>query len=171
MVSPMKHSRTHLTLPRLVLLAILCLSLMLLAACGKGHTSSHYAYHVPGSGAAIAAAARSQIGRPYVRGGISPQSGFDCSGLVYWACAQSGVAGPRMTREQAKAGQCVERSALLPGDIVVFKTSWTGYHTGIYLGQGRFVHSPKPKTKVRIDSLKKEYWKDHYVTGRRVAHP
>ena len=171
MLSPMKKSRTHLALPRFFLHALLALSLMFLAACGKSHTSPHYVCHTPGAGAAIAAAARSQLGKPYVRGGVSPRSGFDCSGLVYWACAQNGVNVPRMTRDQAKAGQSIERSALRPGDIVVFKTSWTGYHTGIYLGQGRFVHSPKPRTRVRIDSLQQEYWKDHYVTGRRVAHP
>ena len=167
----MKKSRTHLTLPHFFLHALIGLSLMFLTACGKSHTSSHYDCHAPGAGAAIAASARSQLGKPYVRGGISPQYGFDCSGLVYWACAQNGVNVPRMTRDQAKAGQSIERSALRPGDIVVFKTSWTGYHTGIYLGQGRFVHSPKPRTRVRIDSMQQEYWKDHYVTGRRVAHP
>ena len=156
---------------RLLLHIFLCLALVLLTACGKSHTSSHYACHTPGAGDAIAATARSQLGKPYAKGGISPRSGFDCSGLVYWACAQNGVSVPRMTREQAKAGQCVKRSALRPGDIVVFKTSWTGYHTGIYLGHGRFVHSPKPKTRVRIDSLQKEYWREHYVTGRRVVLP
>ena len=167
----MKKSRTHLTLSRLFLHPLLALSLLFLAACGKSHTSSYYACHTPGAGAAIASSAHSQLGKPYVRGGISPQQGFDCSGLVYWACARNGVSVPRMTSDQAKAGQRIDRSALRPGDIVVFKTSWTGYHTGIYLGQGRFVHSPKPKTRVRIDSLQQEYWKEHYVTGRRVAHP
>ena len=167
----MKKIRTRLTLPRLFLHALLALSLVLLAACGKSHTKTPYSCLTPRAGAAIASAARSQLGKPYVRGGISPQYGFDCSGLVYWAYASNGVNVPRMTSEQAKAGHPIERSALLPGDIVVFKTSWTGYHTGIYLGEGRFVHSPKPKTRVRIDSLQKEYWKDHYVTGRRVVLP
>ena len=140
---------------------------VLLFGCGKD-TESSYPY-ADSRGEAIAASARSQIGRPYCRGGISPQSGFDCSGLVYWACAQNGVSVPRMTREQAKAGQSVKRSALRPGDIVVFKTSWTGYHTGIYIGQDKFIHSPRPRAKVRIESLSIDYWKKYFVTARRVA--
>ena len=168
----MKRQRHPSPLLRPILHLFLCLPLvMLLSACGKSHTSSHYAYPTSNAGTAIAASARSQLGKPYLKGGISPRNGFDCSGLVYWACAQNGVSVPRTAHEQMKIGQKVKSSALRPGDIVVFKTSWTGYHTGIYLGQGRFVHSPRPNTRVRIDSLLKEYWKEHYVTGRRVVLP
>ncbi len=140
---------------------------VLLFGCGKD-TESSYPY-ADSRGEAIAASARSQIGRPYCRGGISPQSGFDCSGLVYWACARNGISVPRVSDDQANAGRKIDRSDLRPGDIVVFKVSWFDYHTGIYVGGGRFVHSPKPRTRVRLDSLDHVYWKKHYVTGRRVT--
>lgn len=146
----------------------LCLSIMLLSACGKSHTSTHYAYPIAGRGDAIAATAKTQIGKSYRKGGTSPRSGFDCSGLVLWAYAQHGVSVPRTSRDQASVGVKVSRSALRPGDIVVFKTSWVGYHTGIYVGQRRFVHSPKPRTTVRFDSLDNVYWKEHFVSGRRI---
>ncbi len=148
---------------------MLCLALPILAGCGKQASSSVHTVS-PAVSAAIAASAKSQIGKPYCRGGISPSSGFDCSGLVYWACRQNSVNVPRVSKEQAQTGQKVTRGELRPGDIVVFKTSWAGYHTGIYLGQNRFIHSPKPRSRVRIDSLEHEYWSKHFVTARRVVH-
>lgn len=152
-----------------LLLAILMTSL--LYGCGKQTADPRILRQSAVKGAKIAASAKSQIGRPYCSGGISPQQGFDCSGLVYWACARNGVSVPRVSDDQAQAGQEVSIKELLPGDIVVFKVSWFSYHTGIYIGHGRFVHSPKPRTRVRIDSLNHVYWKEHYETGRRVTVP
>ena len=146
----------------------LIMSALLLCSCGRGPV---YEYPTHIRGADIAATAKSQLGKPYRRGGISPRQGFDCSGLVYWACAQHGIAVPRTSKEQADVGHKVTRSALRPGDIVVFKSLWSGYHSGIYLGQGRFIHSPRPKTRVRIESLDLDYWKKRFVEGRRVARP
>ena len=80
-----------------------------------------------GSGRSIAATAASQIGKPYVSGGISPSRGFDCSGLVYWSCRTNGIAIPRMSLDQASYGSKVSRRNLRPGDILVFKTP-RGYH-------------------------------------------
>ena len=147
---------------------LLGMLLILLTACGRSLPPCP-ADHA--RGAAIASAARSQVGKPYRYGGTSPAKGFDCSGLVYWACSQNGIRVPRVSKEQASTGKKISLSSLRPGDIVVFKTSWRGYHTGIYLGQNRFIHSPKPRTRVRIDSLTQEYWKEHFVSGRRVAAP
>lgn len=163
----MNASSQPSSLPRVFLSLALCVLMSLLLACGKRSIPADFPTDT--RGAAIAAAARSQIGKLYRKGGISPKSGFDCSGLVYWACGQNGISVPRVSREQAKVGQKVGRAALRPGDIVVFKTSWTGYHTGIYIGQGRFVHSPKPRTRVRTDSLDHVYWGEHFVSGRRVT--
>ena len=59
--------------------------------------------------------------------------------------------------------------SLRPGDIVVFKIPRSGYHTGIYIGQNNFIHSPKPRARVRIESLSVNYWNRYYVTARRVA--
>jgi cell wall-associated NlpC family hydrolase len=161
MPSPLPRS----ALARAVLPFLLGLALVLLTACGKNPPPP--ADHARGS--AIAATARTQVGKPYRHGGTTPARGFDCSGLVYWACAQNGIAVPRESKAQAGAGREVQPQHLLPGDIVVFKIWWSGYHTGIYLGQGRFVHSPRPRTRVRIESLSSPYWKKAFVSGRRVA--
>ena len=162
--------RAH-SLLRLLPLLLLCAALLMTTACGK--QTYRPTYNTPqtaaGSGAAIAATAKSQLGRPYVSGGASPSRGFDCSGLVYWACARNGIAVPRISRDQASAGQRIRRGNLRPGDIVVFRIPRSGYHTGIYIGQNNFVHSPKPRARVRIESLSVRYWDRYYVTARRVA--
>ena len=162
-----------LFLSRRVFLLFLCAAVLALASgCGKQTYRPDYTpqvHAVSGSGAAIAATAKSQLGRPYVSGGSSPARGFDCSGLVYWACARNGIAVPRISRDQASVGQRIKRGNLRPGDIVVFKIPRSGYHTGIYIGQNNFVHSPKPRARVRIESLEVNYWDRYYVTARRVA--
>lgn len=157
---------------RLLPLITLCLALFTLAGCGKQHTppqSFRPLQAVSGTGAGIVATAKTQLGRPYVYGGNSPSKGFDCSGLVYWACASNGINVPRVSSDQAKAGDRVSRNALRPGDIVVFRIPRSGYHTGIYIGQDKFIHSPRPRAKVRIESLSVDYWKKYFVTARRVA--
>ncbi|MBR4423007.1 MAG: C40 family peptidase [Mailhella sp.] len=122
-----------------------------------------------GSGRSIAATAASQIGKPYVSGGISPSMGFDCSGLVYWTCRTNGIAIPRMSIEQASFGYQVNRKSLLPGDVLVFKTP-RGYHSGIYVGNNSFVHSPNPRKRVRVETLAAgTYYDKYYMTARRVA--
>ena len=159
---------------RFLPLLLLCAAMILTAGCGK-QTYRPNQYAAPqinaasGSGAAIAATAKSQLGRPYVFGGASPSKGFDCSGLVYWACASNGISVPRISRDQANAGQRISRNSLRPGDIVVFRIPRSGYHTGIYIGQTNFVHSPKPRARVRIESLSVNYWDRYYVTARRVT--
>lgn len=166
----MMNSRPS-SIPRFLPLLFLCISLVLLSGCGK-QTYRPYSPQVQataGKGAGIAASARSQLGRPYVSGGNSPSRGFDCSGLVQWACAKNGVSVPRISRDQASAGRRVKRGNLRPGDIVVFKIPRSGYHTGIYIGQNNFIHSPKPRARVRIESLAVDYWDRYYVTARRVA--
>lgn len=153
------------------LLLLLALTLtLLLHGCGKS-AAPVPAFSGPSRGAAIARSAGSQVGKPYRYGASSPDCGFDCSGLVQWACRQNGVAVPRESKAQARAGYAVERSALLPGDIVVFKIPWSGFHTGVYLGKGRFVHSPRPRTRVRVESLDSGYWRKNFAGGRRVARP
>lgn len=162
------------SLARILPLLLLCAVMILASGCGK-QTYRPTSYQAPqlsaaaGSGAAIAATAKSQLGRPYVFGGASPSKGFDCSGLVYWACASNGISVPRVSRDQANAGQRISRGSLRPGDIVVFRIPRSGYHTGIYIGQNNFVHSPKPRASVRIESLSVNYWKRYFVTARRVT--
>lgn len=124
-------------------------------------------------GLKVARTAATQIGRPYRSGGESPKKGFDCSGLIYWSFRQNGVKVPRVTTEQMRAGQPVPRNRLQPGDIVVFRASSgpNGLHTGIYAGQGKFIHSPNSRSKVRMDSLSTPYWKKTFMTARRIVMP
>lgn len=111
--------------------------------------------------------ARSQIGAGYLWGGRSPETGFDCSGLVWWVFFQNGVHLPRPTGEQVGAGRRVERWQLEPGDIVFFKSEG-GLHAGIVTGEGTFVHSPKSGGKVREEPLGSHYWSQRFLEARRV---
>lgn len=93
------------------------------------------------------------LGLPYVNGGVTP-NGFDCSGFVQYVYAHFGIKLPRTTSEQVKVGVKVNQSDLKPGDIVFFGTANNVYHDGIYIGGGRFIHSPKTGDVVRIEYLK-----------------
>ena len=155
---------------RIPVILLICLLLALMSGCAKqslrypaqrGQTVS--------MGTAIAQTALKQVGRPYVYGGASPSRGFDCSGLVFWSYGTHGITVPRISRDQARAGTKVGRNDLRPGDIVVFRIPRSGYHTGIYVGQSNFVHSPKPRSKVRVESLNINYWSRYYVSGRRIV--
>lgn len=120
-------------------------------------------------GNAIVNTARTQIGKPYKWGGTTPSTGFDCSGYVYWAYQQNGVKVPRSTGEQANAGKTVGRSALRPGDIVVFSPRWqASKHTGIYCGKGKFLHSPKSGSRIREEAIDAKHWIDCFDGGRRL---
>ena len=99
----------------------------------------------------LVAVARAQIGTRYVRGGTSPDRGFDCSGLVRYVMASLAVHMPRTARQQAKAGQAVERETrwLRPGDLLTFgKDSRGASHVGIYVGNGRYVHASSAAGRV-----------------------
>ncbi|MFW6323981.1 MAG: C40 family peptidase [Desulfovibrionales bacterium] len=119
----------------------------------------------PGNG--IVLTARSQIGTPYRWGGDSAETGFDCSGLIWWVYRQNGYSLPRMTSDQIRAGEPVD--VLRPGDIVFFRISSTGsLHAGIYTGRGTFIHSPKTGGAVREDSMEMAYWRSRFLTARRI---
>ena len=110
------------------------------------------------------------MGTPYVWGGSTPQTGFDCSGLVQWAYAKAGIRIPRVTDQQILAANAtkVGRSDLLPGDLVFFRDS-TGYvhHVGMSLGGDRFIHAPHTGDVVKVSSLKEPYYAEQFTGGRR----
>lgn len=87
------------------------------------------------------------LGKPYVWGATGPSS-FDCSGLTQAAWRAAGVSLPRTTYSQINAGRRVSRSELAPGDLVFFYSGIS--HVGLYIGEGRMIHAPRPGAPVRI---------------------
>ncbi len=113
--------------------------------------------------------AESAIGTPYKFGGIDGK-GFDCSGFVRWVYSHAGVKLPRTAREQSKLGEAIKnQDDMQVGDIVAFYHKKRGYHTGIYVGDGKFVHSPRRRTKVRISDLSTSYFSNSFLSARRVV--
>ena len=110
------------------------------------------------------------LGVPYKRGGNTVETGFDCSGFVRAMYEQSiGLVLPRRAEQQAAATQNIDKSELKPGDLVFFNTlKRTFSHVGIYVGEGRFIHSPKPGAEVRVESMNIDYWARRFDGARRV---
>lgn len=118
------------------------------------------------TGQNIVNVARKFIGTAYRWGGASPKTGFDCSGLLQWAAAQSGIKIPRTTYEQVKAGKPVGLGQLQPGDAVFFGSPSNVHHVGIALGGGKFLEAPHTGANVRISSLA---GRSDIVAARRYA--
>jgi cell wall-associated NlpC family hydrolase len=111
------------------------------------------------------------VGTPYRYGGNTPQSGFDCSGLVDYVFRDvAGIDLPRTAHEisQMDAPQ-VKRDRLESGDIVFFSGGRKVSHVGIYVGRGRFVHAPNEGGTVRLDFLDAPYWNEHYSGALRLV--
>lgn len=111
--------------------------------------------------------AKTALGTPYVRGGTS-RNGFDCSGFVQWTYKSAGVKLPRTAREQSVLGTPIDADEMVAGDIVAFRHPRRGYHTGIYLGDGNFIHSPRRGKSVEITSLSNPYFSSTFLGARRV---
>jgi len=110
------------------------------------------------------------LGVPYHRGGNTVETGFDCSGFVKAIFEQTiGLVLPRRAEQQAAATQNIEKKDLVPGDLVFFNTMRRAFsHVGIYIGDGKFIHSPKPGAEVRVESLAAAYWNRRFDGARRV---
>jgi cell wall-associated NlpC family hydrolase len=111
------------------------------------------------------------LGVPYRRGGNTVESGFDCSGFVKAMYEQTvGLVLPRKAEQQAAATEKIERADLQPGDLVFFNTMRHAFsHVGIYVGEGKFIHSPKPGSEVRVDDMAGKYWSRRFDGARRVT--
>jgi len=110
------------------------------------------------------------LGVPYKRGGSTVETGFDCSGFVRAIFEQTvGLVLPRKAEQQAAATDLVDRVDLKPGDLVFFNTMRRAFsHVGIYVGDGKFIHSPKPGAEVRVEDMTKSYWAHRFDGARRV---
>jgi cell wall-associated NlpC family hydrolase len=113
------------------------------------------------------------VGVKYRYGGRSPETGFDCSGLIAHIFERAwGVALPAGTEALSKVGQAVKRKDLEPGDLVFYNTRNRPYsHVGIYLGDGRFLHAPRAGARVRVESLDTSYWRARFNGARRLDPP
>lgn len=115
------------------------------------------------------------VGTPYRWGGNTPDSGFDCSGLIGFVYRDAaGIALPRSTRDMiVMRAPNIGREQLQSGDLVFFATGGGSQvsHAGIYVGEGRFVHAPATGGTVKLDSLDKPYWQRAYLNAKRVIQP
>lgn len=118
----------------------------------------------------------SQIGKPYHWGGSSPYTGFDCSGLVYYAYKDIvKIPIPRTANEMfhLRDAAPIKKNELESGDLVFFRINHRGTadHVGVYVGNGRFIQSPRAGSDIKISKLSEDYWQEHYIGARRVVMP
>jgi len=126
---------------------------------------------VASAGGAAVDLALSFVGTPYRYGGATPDSGFDCSGLIVYVMAAQDIAMPRLVQDQYRVGIPVAPAELRAGDLVFFTTTGPGpTHVGIVSNVERreFVHAPTSGSSVRIDRLDAEYWHRNWIGARRV---
>lgn len=173
---------------RFIRLAPLAVALLLLAACASSphrreatYRSSHSALaSLPPRAPSAATAGEANdvlfraialVGTPYQWGGNTPESGFDCSGLVdYIYRTATGIKLPRTSHEMASVqGRKVRQmTQLASGDLVFFDIGGRISHVGVYVGKGRFVHAPNSGGTVRLDDIDGPYWGNHFAYARRV---
>lgn len=112
------------------------------------------------------------IGVRYRRGGTTAEGGFDCSGFTRYVFEHSiGLVLPRRADEQARAPGLfsIAKDELKPGDLVFFNTlRRTFSHVGIYVGDGKFIHSPRAGGEVRVEDMRVAYWAKRFNGARRV---
>jgi cell wall-associated NlpC family hydrolase len=111
------------------------------------------------------------VGVNYRRGGTNADSGLDCSGFVQLVFRDAaGLVLPRTAREQSQVGDTVDKTELKAGDLVFFNTMRHAFsHVGIYLGDNRFLHSPRSGAEVRVEDMRQSYWVKRYNGARRVV--
>src|SRR3984885_13745543 len=113
------------------------------------------------------------VGIPYRWGGNTPDSGFDCSGLVRYVVSRAASVNlPRTTAEMRGRGESIDPDEIGPGDLIFFNTPGRAHsHVGIYVGKLRFVNAPSTGGTVRLDYLTNPYWAKRFDGIRRVAPP
>ncbi|RKE35798.1 cell wall-associated NlpC family hydrolase [Paraburkholderia sp. BL23I1N1] len=177
------------------LLTVLLLTVLLLAACagapqktsresGSSVVVTNGAYRAPPPGfpnfvdhsvgrEEISIQAMSLVGIPYRWGGNTPDSGFDCSGLVRYVVSRAASVNlPRTTADMSGRGESIEPDEIAPGDLIFFNTTGRAHsHVGIYVGKLRFVNAPSTGGTVRLDYLTNPYWAKRFDGIRRVAAP
>lgn len=158
--------------------------LVILTACSSTPARTAHARHAPAAGQPAGTAADSDADMndvavyalslsdtPYRYGGNTPESGFDCSGFVRHVYQHTlGLSLPRTSHEMSRVGEPQKASRLQPGDLVFYNTLHRAYsHVGIYIGEGKFVHSPRAGSSVRVENMNESYWLARYNGARRIT--
>jgi cell wall-associated NlpC family hydrolase len=162
-------------------IAVVLATAVLLSACGSNRHAvrstpaaarnwQQVAPSNPAQANAVVIRALGLVGTPYRWGGNTPESGFDCSGLVTYVYRDMlDLRLPRTSHElAAMQGPKIAPDKLVAGDLVFFGNKGEVSHVGIYVGEGRFVHAPSTGGTVRLDYLDGAYWRDHYTGAKRV---
>ena len=147
-------------------------TLALAARVTRPSLTPNRAFDATGAAAALEVA-RTQSGRPYVWGGASPETSFDCSGLVQWSFGRTGAPLPRTAQQQFDATAALSPAELRPGDLVFFAGTgattdpreWIS-HVGIYAGHGQMISAESGG--VREAPVFSGYWARHYAGAGRV---
>jgi cell wall-associated NlpC family hydrolase len=111
------------------------------------------------------------VGIHYRYGGKTPETGFDCSGFVSHVFREAvGVSLPHNASQMSLVGQKISHKELQPGDLVFYNTLKRAFsHVGIYVGDDKFIHSPKRGRAVEIVDMKERYWRKRFQGARRIA--
>ncbi|MGV6808393.1 MAG: C40 family peptidase [bacterium] len=116
--------------------------------------------------------AQKQLRIPYLWGGTSPKTGFDCSGLVQYSYKKNNIRLPRTAAQQYAATKPVHPKSAKSGDLVFFRNTGKRKgitHVGLYLGNGKFIHAPRKGKTVEITKVNHKYWGKHIAGYRRVT--
>lgn len=137
------------------------------------HSVTDQAQQVVGRTSDLVVTAMGFLGVPYRRGGNNAETGFDCSGFVRSIYEQTvGLLLPRRADQQAASTQVIDKKDLQPGDLVFFNTMRRAFsHVGIYVGDGKFIHSPRSGSEVRVEDMRQAYWQRRFDGARRVSAP
>ena len=146
-------------------MAILLLSVLLVTVPFAGNTEAASSVN----SSELVATAKNLIGIKY-RGGGTSKAGFDCSGFVSYVYKDLGISLPRTSSGMYSSGSKVNKSNLTSGDLVFFDTSGRGVsHVGIYIGDGKFIHSASSKGVSIAKINDPYYWGKRYVGAKRIA--
>ena len=150
--------------PRFLRPLLLLSVLSTVAGCGHEpmeRSPTSRASHAAGQALAM-------VGKPYRYGGNTPK-GFDCSGLVQYSYGRAGIALPHGTKNLRQMSRPISRNNLQRGDLVFFdQDGKKSSHVALYLGAGRFVHSPSRGKKVYVAGFDDRYWQRHFAEARRI---
>ena len=169
-VSPGVRFTAHAALPYIApMKRLLLLSLSLLLAACASPPSRQYAVSDEQMNDLVMYA-MSLADTPYRYGGSSASRGFDCSGFVGHVYRHSlGISLPRSSHEISRIGKPIRQGELRPGDLVFYNTQHAPFsHVGIYIGDGKFVHSPRSGESVRTEDMQMRYWQTRYDGARRI---